>query len=143
MLSELLKKKERGFTIIEVVIVLAIASLILLAVFLASAGAQRSQRDSARKSIAGRVGSGLENWASNNNGVYPAGGAALGGNYLAGIVDPDTNVIPVPGASATATSGVRYQARAVCPGSTVPAGPRTYAVFYWSENANAQQCTGS
>ena len=41
--------KERGFTIIEVVLVLAIAALIFLMVFVALPALQASQRDSARK----------------------------------------------------------------------------------------------
>jgi prepilin-type N-terminal cleavage/methylation domain-containing protein len=140
---EQLQKKERGFTIIEVVIVLAIASLILLAVFLAIAGAQRTQRDQSRKSIAGRIGASLEACASNNNGVYTGTCAALPGTYTNGIVDTDTGVAPVAGGSATATSGVRYATGAVCPGSPTTAGARTYAVYYWSENAGAQQCAGT
>lgn len=41
--------KERGFTIIEVVLVLAIAALIFLMVFIALPALQSSQRDTARK----------------------------------------------------------------------------------------------
>ena len=41
--------KERGFTIIEVVLVLAIAALIFLMIFIALPALQRSQRDTARK----------------------------------------------------------------------------------------------
>ncbi|RKV92712.1 MAG: prepilin-type N-terminal cleavage/methylation domain-containing protein, partial [Candidatus Saccharimonas sp.] len=42
--------KDRGFTIIEVVLVLAIAALIFLMVFIALPALQASQRDTARKS---------------------------------------------------------------------------------------------
>ena len=41
--------KDRGFTIIEVVLVLAIAALIFLMVFIALPALQASQRDTARK----------------------------------------------------------------------------------------------
>ena len=44
-----LKKRKSGFTIIEVVLVLAIAGLIFLMVFLALPALQRSQRDALRK----------------------------------------------------------------------------------------------
>ena len=46
------KQKQEGFTIIEVVLVLAIAALIMVVVFLAVQGAQRNQRDQARKDAA-------------------------------------------------------------------------------------------
>lgn len=48
----MLRKKfqKNGFTIIEVVLVLAVAGLIFLMVFLALPALQRSQRDTQRKS---------------------------------------------------------------------------------------------
>jgi prepilin-type N-terminal cleavage/methylation domain-containing protein len=64
-------KLNRGFTIVEVMLVLAIAGLILLVVFLAVPQLQRSQRDNTRKSMALRLKSELESFASNNQGVYP------------------------------------------------------------------------
>lgn len=53
-LSDKLRKRQ-GFTLIEIVLVLAIAGLILLVVFLAVNGAQRSRRDTARKDYVNRV----------------------------------------------------------------------------------------
>lgn len=138
-------KDKRGFTIIEVVIVLAIASLILLAVFLAVGGAQRTQRDQARKSIAGRVGSALENFASNNNGSVV--GFACG-TYCNGITDPDTNAAPgagtTSGAPGSGGQGVHYALSNICAGTnatTTGASTRNYAILYWSENAAGQLCT--
>ena len=46
------KLSNKGFTLIEIVIVLAIAALIMVIVFLAVQGAQRSQRDTATKNNA-------------------------------------------------------------------------------------------
>ena len=66
-----LNNKESGFTIIEVVLVLAIAGLIFLVVFLALPALQRSQRDTQRRSDLGRMLAALETRASNNNGDYP------------------------------------------------------------------------
>jgi prepilin-type N-terminal cleavage/methylation domain-containing protein len=68
----MLRKFERGFTLIEIVIVLGIASLIILIVLQAVTAAQRSQRDAARKQEGGQVASLLEQYASNNDGKYPA-----------------------------------------------------------------------
>ncbi len=68
----MLKKNERGFTIIEVVLVLAIAGLIFLIVFLALPQLQKSRRDTQRKKDAARILGALETYAGNNNGQYPA-----------------------------------------------------------------------
>jgi prepilin-type N-terminal cleavage/methylation domain-containing protein len=66
-----LTRREQGFTIIEVMIVLAIAALILLAVFLAIPNLQRASRNSGRKADAGRIGTAATNFAGNNNGSLP------------------------------------------------------------------------
>ncbi|MFI5270694.1 MAG: type II secretion system protein [Candidatus Saccharimonadales bacterium] len=72
----------KGFTIIEVLIVLAIAGLILLIVLLAIPALQRSQRNNARKSDAGHVVSAINSYVADNNGVLPGnqGGAPNGAN---------------------------------------------------------------
>ena len=57
-----MKKTTTGFTIIEVVLVLAIAGLIFLMVFLALPALQRQQRDTQRRSDASRVATNLTNW---------------------------------------------------------------------------------
>jgi prepilin-type N-terminal cleavage/methylation domain-containing protein len=66
-----LLKKEKGFTLIEIVLVLAIAGLLLVIVFLAVSGAQKSRRDSQRKNDLSRLESQIESYASNTNGAYP------------------------------------------------------------------------
>lgn len=58
--------KTRGFTIIEVVLVLAIAGLIFLIVFLALPALQRSQRDTARKNSLSQIVAALHNFRANN-----------------------------------------------------------------------------
>ena len=52
---------KKGFTIIEVVLVLAIAGLIFLMVFLALPALQRSQRDTQRKQDVAMVVTALHN----------------------------------------------------------------------------------
>ena len=66
----------RGFTIIEVVLVLAIAGLIFLMVFLGLPALQRSQRDTARKSWSSTLIANLENARANNKGSIPSFGLA-------------------------------------------------------------------
>ena len=61
-------KNKTGFTIIEVVLVLAIAGLIFLMVFIALPALQRSQRDQARRTDVGLVAAAVRNWRSNNRG---------------------------------------------------------------------------
>ena len=79
--------KQKGFTIIEVVLVLAIAALIFLMVFIALPALQRNQRDSARKEVLGKVASAVTTYQSNNRGKNPTNGAALKG-YVDGIAVP-------------------------------------------------------
>lgn len=68
--------KQRGFTIIEVVLVLAIAGLIFLVVFLAVPALQTSQRDTQRRSDLSRLQTSIENYRSNNKGTLPFTSAA-------------------------------------------------------------------
>jgi prepilin-type N-terminal cleavage/methylation domain-containing protein len=77
-----LLKKEKGFTLIEIVLVLAIAGLILVIVFLAVSGAQKSRRDTQRKSDNARLLSQVESYASNNSGSYAGLTAAAFASYL-------------------------------------------------------------
>ena len=63
--------KQKGFTIIEVVLVLAIAALIFLMVFIALPALQRNQRDAARKQELQKVVSAVTTWQSNHRGQSP------------------------------------------------------------------------
>ena len=69
-------KSKKGFTIIEVVLVLAIAGLIFLMVFIALPNMQRSQRDTARRNDYAAFASNITNYLTNNNGSLPANCAA-------------------------------------------------------------------
>src|SRR5216110_1960554 len=64
-------KQQKGFTIIEVMIVLAIAGLIMLIVFLAVPALQRNSRNTQRKNDVARVLGGIQEYASNQNGFLP------------------------------------------------------------------------
>lgn len=70
-------RKKKGFTIIEVVLVLAIAGLIFLMVFIALPALQRSQRDAQRKNDLTRLNTALASYSSNNRGALPIVGATL------------------------------------------------------------------
>ena len=79
MLNKLKKNNDQGFTIIEVMIVLAIAGLILLIVFLAVPALQRSARNTQRKNDVASLSGGVANYISNNNGGIPGRVVLSGG----------------------------------------------------------------
>lgn len=64
-------ESQKGFTIIEVMIVLAIAGLILLIVFLAVPALQRNSRNTQRKNDVQAMLGGISTYFSNNNGAAP------------------------------------------------------------------------
>lgn len=65
------KTNEKGFTIIEVVLVLAIAGLIFLMVFIALPALQRGQRDTQRRGDLSRVQKAVQEYQSNNRNALP------------------------------------------------------------------------
>lgn len=66
-------KPRKGFTLIEIVIVLAIAALIMIIVFVAVQGTQRSRRNAQRQRALDSIAGQVETYASNNRGKYPSG----------------------------------------------------------------------
>ena len=62
---------KKGFTIIEVVLVLAIAGLIFLMVFIALPAMQRSQRDTQRRNDFSQFSAAMTSYMTNNNGSLP------------------------------------------------------------------------
>lgn len=90
------KQQQKGFTIIEVVLVLAIAGLIFLMVFIALPALQRGQRDQARRNDASAVAGALNSWRTNNRGNLPnanqINGAAFR-NYVDNLSQYDLGAI--------------------------------------------------
>lgn len=74
-MSNLQKRKEGGFTIIEVLIVLAIAGLIMLIVFLAVPALQRNSRNTQRKADVSSLIGAIQEWENNNSGAVPTSAA--------------------------------------------------------------------
>ena len=64
-------KNKKGFTIIEVVLVLAIAGLIFLMVFIALPALQRSQRNTQRADDMARIKTAVNQYQANNSGRLP------------------------------------------------------------------------
>lgn len=109
--------RTKGFTLIEIVIVLAIAGLIFVIVFLAVQQAQRSRRDTQRRSDASRAFAALKTYRGNNNGGIPLGdpnthnfqSQYLGSNFN----DPSTGNpyhLHWSGSNANPPNGVMYWA---------------------------------
>ena len=71
MLKTVQKRKSEGFTIIEVLIVLAIAGLIMVIVFLAVPALHRSATNNELNTDANNVLTAVGNYASNNGGTLP------------------------------------------------------------------------
>ena len=111
----------KGFSIIEVVLVLAIAGLIFLMVFIALPALQSGQRDTARKNDVSAIGAAVNTFASANKGSYP--NATQLGSYTqqvstnttsktiaawttANVVVADGQVAVVTGATCGATGAV-------------------------------------
>ena len=147
-------KVKKGFTIIEVVLVLAIAGLIFLMVFVALPALQRSQRDTQRRDDMARLATAITQFQTNNNNKVPM---AMGNNkpssadfiskYLGGadsFKDPDGEPytisfntgtsISVP-ASVNHTIYVNNKAR--CNGESVQGSGNTndYVIVYKLEGS--------
>lgn len=121
-------KNKQGFTIIEVVLVLAIAALIFLMVFIALPALQRNQRDTQRKNDLGRFMSAISSYQSNGRGSVPpattngiTGTGGLVPKYLEAGGDSFTDPEGSPytfvygGTAAPTTVGqIRYATSATC-----------------------------
>jgi type IV pilus assembly protein PilA len=139
-----IQHKEKGFTIIEVVLVLAIAGLIFLMVFIALPALQRNQRDTARKNDVASVASGVTTYTGNNRGTFPT--TTTLSSYVTDVSSNTTtvNVNGTTGAQnvAPADGTVTVTARSKCGtsgtnGYTVVAGTaRQFTVVTRLESGN-------
>lgn len=105
-MSKKILTNKRGFTIIEVVLVLAIAGLIFMMVFVALPALQRSQRDTERNNAISALSTQLVNYQANNRGALPAGIGGVGTKY--GTGDGSKNGIEIENGS-TATWSKFYK----------------------------------
>ena len=110
-------RKQQGFTIIEVVLVLAIAGLIFLMVFIALPALQTSQRDTQRRSSLSTFTAQVTQYQANTKGQIPSEAIvnSTTGSFITGYMksnwtDPSTNA---PFAPATNNAGVDATTAAV------------------------------
>jgi prepilin-type N-terminal cleavage/methylation domain-containing protein len=156
MLKKLQKSNSEGFTIIEVMIVLAIAALILLIVLLAVPALQRGSRNTQRKNDVSALSSAVGDFINNNNGTGPAAQAdvtSLVKNVKLSQYDPaqvfyqGTQASAPTTVSTEATAGsasvlniddVIIVKGATCNGNVTAAGTtRSYAIQYAVEAPSA------
>jgi prepilin-type N-terminal cleavage/methylation domain-containing protein len=119
------KTQKKGFTIIEVVLVLAIAGLIFLMVFIALPALQRSQRDGQRDQDLSRVQTAIQAYQTNNRSNIPTADTATLTSFTTRYMkvngeefkDPsgkDYQIVPQPSLAAiTGTSDASNSAQAV------------------------------
>jgi len=163
-MSYKVKKKETGFTIIEVLIVLAIAGLIMLVVFLAVPALQRNSRNTQRKADISAILAGINEYLADNNGALPSAalnwaaptltfnGAATNTSTQArigfytggvGVAQGDITETAAPAFPVAALAGNAANDRVVinnggaCNGAAAAQGsPRQVAVQYEIENGS-------
>lgn len=128
---------KKGFTIIEVVLVLAIAALIFLMVFVALPALQRGQRDTARKNEAGTIASSISTYRGNNRGNLPQQDGDLD-SYLEDlnqIINVTMQNAPDPEPNVPEDEAYVYiEAKCSNGGGTVSGTPRQAAVVVFVEN---------
>jgi prepilin-type N-terminal cleavage/methylation domain-containing protein len=120
----LLKKtNQKGFSIIEVLIVLAIAGLIMLVVFLAVPALRRNAANNGRQSDASRLSSAVQDCLSNHNGIYTSCGTIDVGtmSQLTGTVTVNsTALLTTPTTEATAAVPTQLTSTGTPPVSSDP-----------------------
>lgn len=154
-------KANSGFTIIEVLIVLAIAGLILLIVFLAVPALQRNSRNTAIKNDVQNVLGGVNEFMGANNGKIPTNvtgtgtvtyslGSGNGGNPTSINIQGSTEVTTGTDTAmpATVDSGkIRVVVGKKCPttGTNFVASSRAVLALYSIETASGAvvQCQES
>jgi prepilin-type N-terminal cleavage/methylation domain-containing protein len=137
-----------GFTIIEVMIVLAVAGIIMAIVFLAIPALQRSNRNTQRKSDASRVAGLVSEYATNNNGTLPTLAQLNSPTLSAGgtLTRPPDNTVP---GTAPTNDQIFYIVNLKC-GTTPAAAPttagasaRSFVMYYGIEGSVTTQCLES
>jgi prepilin-type N-terminal cleavage/methylation domain-containing protein len=158
MLNKLKKSNSEGFTIIEVMIVLAIAGLILLIVFLAIPALQRNSRNTAIKNDAAAVTAGINESESNNDGRSPTNVAGTGTVVITNTANTQATVQgntvvsfvaaagAAPAATAPAIGTITVYGGHKCtlagvytPGTAGDVSTRSFAIYYSVENATGTQ----
>ncbi len=168
-----IRRKTEGFTIIEVLIVLAIAGLILLIVFLAVPALERNARNTSRKDDVANILGAMNEYVNNNSGQLPTANClgtcnTADGNWLANAklshytygevyFTAETTALttaphtgnPAAGGNAWALDTVNMYSYAACSGNAIDqsgnASAQEYVAFYYVETGGTPtlQCQQS
>lgn len=141
------KYKQQGFTIIEVMIVLAIAALIMLIVFLAVPALQRSSRNTAVKEDASRLATAVSTFVSNSNGMMPCTETGTVPNDAATIVQQAGTLSQLTFISADVSCSSTAPTSAPTSGSFIVYTASADLSGTWNSNAvgvyEGAKCSGS
>lgn len=159
-----LKQRTEGFTIIEVLIVLAIAGLIILIVLLAVPALQRNARNTQRKGDIGKALALVSEFSNNNNGTLPDQASCFGtmiiahsGSGYQAVTADGAYYCKATGTSlswnntvttnTTTVDSVTFRSGAVCSGTsgdatTTGASARNVVALFTLENG-IKQCQAS
>ena len=157
-----MKRPQKGFTIIEVLIVLAIAGVIILGVLIAVPTLQRNNRNSARTSEASRIAALVRTCLSNRNGVTgscdTSGEIQYQTSDFSQLDTAPANFVtntatsgalsPAPGASSINQAAVVYNAQCSTDGSggvVSSSGARSFIVLFSLEatSGTTTRCVSS
>jgi prepilin-type N-terminal cleavage/methylation domain-containing protein len=147
------KKNQKGFTIIEVLIVLAIAGLIMLIVFLAIPALQRNARNTRRRSDASHMAGLMSEYVANHNGSLPTAGFGTSPNQL-DLTNENFSIMTKPSgalqssswaAPGTPATDVMYIYSGVSCNNNAPGNgsSRAFAVVFYVEPFNSSSATNS
>lgn len=125
---------KKGFTLIEIVIALAIAALIIVIVLLAVQGAQRSQRNDGRRAAVNKTRAAITDARGNNGGADPTAA-----QVVAAVPTAEINVQGVGQMSVDATAGA-WDAKG-CAGTTATTN-LNIKVKIGAGSSSADQATG-
>ena len=149
MLNKVKQSKQQGFTIIEVMIVLAIAGLIMVVVFLAVPALQRNSRNTTLKNDASALAAGFSEYNGNNNGGVPASIAQSGATVTIGAASTAQSKANVSAGTVVNATKLKpttnkygelwWQTGAACDGTS---NARSIAVYYYVEgnSSTTPQC---
>ena len=115
-----------AFTIIEVVLVLAIAGLIFLMVFIALPALQRNQRDTQRKNDMSRLKTAMDSYKANNRGKVPEFSIIGYGSMPFSTTELGVNYLKAGEGEFKDPNGEEYLARAL---NTRAVGFKVYSDF--------------
>lgn len=140
MNTNIKKSNKKGFTIIEVMIVLAIAGLILAIIFLAVPALQRNSRNNSRRNDVAHLSGLVNEFVSNHQGQLPTGVCNTAASCTANptfldvttenwaiITAPVSADIVTNAANYGSTTNAKIDKGTTCSGGTITTGASTNA----------------